>query len=151
MSNMSRTLIALRLKIPIGRQSFVLLSIVAGKVQNSPLNMCVCWWRRCYIINLFVFFACSTRCKMSDCPADTNNNDYQDEEQANRSDCRADENLLREVSTLSASTRRSTVTEESRETKEFRAAEELLKLSYVNAFSGISLSLSILYLFSLYL
>ena len=65
---------------------------------------------------------------MSDWPADANNSDYQEEEQANRSDCRADEHLLREISTLSASTRRSNETEESRETGEFRAAE-LSKLS----------------------
>ena len=63
---------------------------------------------------------------MSDSPADANNTDYQEEEQAN---CRADEHVLREVSTLSASTRRSTVMEESRETEEFRAAEVLSKLS----------------------
>ena len=65
---------------------------------------------------------------MSDWSADANNNDHQEEEQANQSDWRADEHLLREVFTLSASTRRSTVTEESRETDEFRAAEELSKL-----------------------
>ena len=125
---MSRTLRALGLKIPIGRQSFVLLSILAGKVQNSPFNMCVLVVAM-YIIILFVCFACLTRSKMSDWPADANNNDYQEEEQANRNDCRADEqanrsdcredeNLLREVSTLSDSTGRSTVTEESRETEE---------------------------------
>ena len=78
---------------------------------------------------LFVCFTCSTRSKMSDWPADANNSDYQEEEQANRSNCWADEHLLREVSTLSASTRRSTVTEGSRETEEFRAAEKISKLS----------------------
>ena len=65
---------------------------------------------------------------MSDWPADANNSDYREEEQANRSDCRVDEHLFREVSTLSASTRRSYETEESRETEEFRAAE-LSKIS----------------------
>ena len=65
---------------------------------------------------------------MSDWLADANNSDYQEEEQANRSDCRADEPLLRDISTLSASTRRSNETEESREAEEFRAAE-LSKLS----------------------
>ena len=82
-----------------------------------------------YSNNLFVSFTSSTRSKMSDWPANAISSDYQEEEQANRSDCRADEHLLREVSTLSASTRRSTVTEEARETEEFRAAEELSKLS----------------------
>ena len=66
---------------------------------------------------------------MSDWPVDTNNSDYQEEEEANRCDCRADEHLFREISTLSASTRRSNETEESRETEEFRAAEQLTKLS----------------------
>ena len=66
---------------------------------------------------------------MSDWPADANNNDYQEEEEANRSDCRADEHLFREISTMSTSTRRSNETEESRETEEFRAAQEVSKLS----------------------
>ena len=66
---------------------------------------------------------------MSDWPADDNNSDYQEEEQADRSNCRAAEHLLREISTLSASTRRSNETEKSRETEESRAAEELSKLS----------------------
>ena len=65
---------------------------------------------------------------MSDWPANANNSDYQEEEQANRSYCRAVEHLLCEISTLLASTRRSNETEESRETEEFRAAE-LSKIS----------------------
>ena len=48
---------------------------------------------------------------MIDWPADANNSDYQEEEQTNRSDSRVDEYLVREVSTLLASTRRSTATE----------------------------------------
>ena len=66
---------------------------------------------------------------MSDWPADANNSDYQEEEEANRSDCRADEHLFREISTLSTSSRRSNETAESRETDAFRAAEELSQLS----------------------
>ena len=66
---------------------------------------------------------------MSHWLADANNSDYQEEEEANRSDCRADDHLFREISTLSTSTRRSNETEELRETEEFRAAEELSKLS----------------------
>ena len=66
---------------------------------------------------------------MSDWPADANNSDYQEEEKANRSDCRADEHLFREISTLSTFTRRSNETEVSRDTEEFRAAEALSKLS----------------------
>ena len=60
---------------------------------------------------------------MSDWPADANNSDHQEKEQAKRSYCRADEHLLREISTLSASTRRNSEAEESREAEEFRAAE----------------------------
>ena len=66
---------------------------------------------------------------MSDWPADANNSDYHEEEEANRSDCRADEYRFPQISTLSTSTRRSNETEESRETEEFRAAEALSKLS----------------------
>ena len=66
---------------------------------------------------------------MSDWRADANNSDYQEEAKANRSVCRADEHLIRENFTLSASTRRSNETEVSRETEELRAAEELSKLS----------------------
>ena len=62
---------------------------------------------------------------MSDWPADANNSDYQEEVEANRSDCRSDEYRFRKISTLSTSTRRSNETEESREMEEFRAAEEL--------------------------
>ena len=66
---------------------------------------------------------------MSDLPADANNSDYQEEEEANRSERRADEYLFREISTLSDSTRRSNETKESRKTEEFRAAEDLSKLN----------------------
>ena len=66
---------------------------------------------------------------MSDWPADANNSDYQEEEEANGSDWRADEYRFRQISTLSTSTRRPNGTEESRETEEFRAAEEHSKLS----------------------
>ena len=69
---------------------------------------------------------------MIDWPADANNSDYQEEEQTNRSDRRANEHLLREVSTLLVFTRRSTVREDSHETEEFRAAkpsQSYIKLS----------------------
>ena len=56
---------------------------------------------------------------MSDWPANANNSDYQEKEQANLIDYRANEQLLREISTLSASTRRSIETEGSRETDDF--------------------------------
>ena len=98
-------------------------------MQNSPLNMCVLVVAIHINILSVCFFTSSTRSKMSDWPADANNSDYQEEEQANLSDCRADEHFLSEVSTLSAFTGRSTATEDSRETVEFRAAEELSKLS----------------------